>query len=151
MKKTLGPDEQILKTWNGCTLTNKKVWHRNEEPGLSEYRSFPLSQFQGAFVGKTSYPWLLYIGGFLCLASVPTLFTNDPGRWGAFLVGCFFGGLFLMVWHLTKSAQVLLHSGDLKISVTLPANKEDYAAAVDFVSEVETAASSVPSTARTAA
>lgn len=151
MKKVIFEGEEIIKTWQGCTLTNKRVWRHTELGGQSEYRGFPLSQFQGAMIGKSSYPWLMYIGCAICGLSIFTFLGNGENKVATFMSVFFVGSLFLLAWHLTKRAQVHFCSGEVKINVHLHADEEAYSAAVSFVSDVEMVATSSRAKAASAA
>lgn len=137
MQKALFDGEEIVKTWNNCTLTNKRVWEYIEDGGKSQYRGFPLNQFQGAKVGRTSNPWLMYAGCFFCVISFLSIIT-EAGL-GAFMSGLIFGGVLLLVWHFTKRAEVYFGSVEVGIRIFLHANDKDFEDAVSFVSEIEIA------------
>lgn len=139
MKKELFEGEQILTTWNACTLTNKRVWRLVQGNGRSEYSGFPLSQFQGAIVGKRSFPWLLYIGIAFFVLSLLAIAGEEGKRFAMFFAPCLFGCVFLALWHFTKRAQVFFCSGEVKMHIQIHANNQDYDAAVKFISEVEAA------------
>lgn len=136
MKKNLFEGEEIVRTWSNCTLTNKRVWQQIEGGGQFEYRGFPLSNFQGAIIGRSSHPWLLYIGIAICsLSFLMILFSseNKAGSFGLMAIGF----IFLGVWHALKRASISITSGEVEIVETLHGNQEDFQAAAAFVSEVE--------------
>ncbi|WP_413560820.1 hypothetical protein [Bdellovibrio sp. HCB209] len=137
MNKLIFEGEEIIKKWDNCTLTNKRVWYSVEAGGDAEYRGFPVSQFQGATIGKVSYPWLMYLGVAICALSFLMLLGNSSGKFGAFVGTLIFGGIVVAVWHFTKRAEVLFCSSQIKIQVHLHANEKDYNEAISFVSEIE--------------
>lgn len=139
MKKTIFEGESVLKTWKNCTLTNKRVWFEKEVSGQFLYKGFPLNQFQGAFVGKTSFPWLLYIGVGIMALSL-TAFTSDNNKFFGFLSIFCVGLIFVGLWHLLKRAQVIFSSSEVKIEIQLHAANEEFQSALNFVSEIEQAA-----------
>lgn len=140
MKKAIFGGETVLKTWKDCTLTNKRVWFEKEIGGHFLYKGFPLNQFQGAFVGKTSHPWLLYIGVGIMALSLVAFFAAENSKFTGFLSIFCTGLVFVGLWHLLKRAQVIFSSSEVKIEVQLHANKEDFQSALNFVSEIEQAA-----------
>ncbi|WP_041575178.1 hypothetical protein [Pseudobdellovibrio exovorus] len=140
MKKELFEGEEIIRTWKDCVLTNKRVWRHIEVGGLSEYRGFPLHQFQGATVGKVSYTWMLIAGFAAIVLAIFSLMMGgkDSAAVMAFLL--ILGGVFLYTWHRTKRAQVFFGSSKVEINVNLHANERDFQAAVGFVADIEMAA-----------
>lgn len=137
MKKVIFEGESVLKTWKDCTLTNKRVWRETEANGLYQYKGFPLNKFQGSFVGKTSYPWLLYIGlGAFALSLISLANKNNNVGYMLIFVGLMFTG----AWHFLKYAQVTFSSSEIKIDVHLHASNEEFQSALKFVSEIEQAA-----------
>ena len=151
MKKTLFEGEEILRIWEDCTLTNKRVWRQVELGGQSEYRGFPLNQFQGAMITKSTLPWLMYIGCAFGVLSFFSMLVANDNKIGAFLAPFFIGCIFLAAWHFSKRAQVFFCSGEVKIRVHLHANEQDYVEAVKFISDVEMAATSSRTKAASAA
>lgn len=151
MKKALFEGEEILRIWEDCTLTNKRVWRQTESGGQSEYRGFPLNQLQGAMITKSTIPWLMYIGCAIWVLSLFSLMIASENKIGIFLAPFSVGCIFLAAWHFSKRAQVFFCSGEVKIRVHLHANDQDYAEAVKFISDVELAATSSRSKAASAA
>lgn len=139
MKKAIFEGENVLKTWKDCTLTNKRVWFEKEVSGQFLYKGFPLNQFQGAFVGKTSFPWLLYIGVGIMALSLLT-FTSSNNKFSAFLSIFCIGLICIGLWHFLKRAQVIFSSSEVKIEIQLHATNEEFQSALNFVSEIEQAA-----------
>lgn len=140
MKKELFEDEEIVRTWNNCVLTNRRVWRHVEAGGYSEYRGFPLHQFQGATVGKASYLWMLYAGIAAWMLSLFSLVSGGKDNVGFTALFVIVGGVFLFAWHRTKRAEVVFGSNKVEISISLHANERDYTAAVGFVADIEMAA-----------
>ena len=138
MKKTIFEGETVLKNWKNCTLTNKRVWFENEVSGQFMYKGFPLSQFQGAFVGKTSMPWLLYVGCAIMALSFFSLSSRN--NFSGFISIFSIGLVCVAIWHFLKRAQVSFSSSEVKIEINLHANNDDFQSALNFVSEVEFAA-----------
>jgi hypothetical protein len=140
MKKTIFEGETVLKTWKECTLTNKRVWLEKEVSGQFLYKGFPLNQFQGAFVGKTSFPWLLYIGvGIMALSLLVSISANN-NKFSSFLSVFCIGLVCLGLWHFLKRAQVIFSSSEVKIEIQLHATNEEFQSALNFVSDIEQAA-----------
>ncbi|MES3036988.1 MAG: hypothetical protein V4736_03695 [Bdellovibrionota bacterium] len=142
MKKETFEGEVILKMWMDCTLTNKRVWKYIENGGRSQYQGFPLNKFQGASVGKVSYPWLMYIGIFFSCLSFLTPFADGGNKFAVFILPFATGCALLAVWHFSKRAQVKMGSTAIDIVIDLHAGKENYDSAISFVSELERAATS---------
>ncbi|MES2801721.1 MAG: hypothetical protein V4654_04465 [Bdellovibrionota bacterium] len=139
MKKTIFESETVLKTWKDCTLTNKRVWLEKEVSGQFLYKGFPLNQFQGAFVGKTSFPWLLYVGvGIMALSLLA--FTSANNKFSVFLSVFCIGLICVGLWHFLKRAQVIFGSSEVKIEIQLHATDEEFQSALNFVSDIEQAA-----------